>query len=45
MLTFKIKFLYKGKKFYYARSNIVTTLRARVKIAREGKANDKTNGS
>ena len=38
MLTLKMKFLCKGKKFYYARSDIMTALRARVKIAGEGEA-------
>jgi hypothetical protein len=33
MLTLKIKFLCKGKKFYYTRSDIVTALGVRVKIA------------
>jgi hypothetical protein len=43
MLTLKIKFLYKGKKFCYTRSDIITALRARVKIVREGEANSKAN--
>jgi hypothetical protein len=38
MLTLKMKFLCKGKKFCYTRSDIVTALGARVKIAGEGEA-------
>ncbi len=43
MLTLNMKFLCKGKKFYYACSNIVTALGARVKIAGEGEADSEAN--
>jgi hypothetical protein len=38
MLTLKMKFLCKGKKFCYTRSDIVTAPGARVKIVGEGEA-------
>jgi hypothetical protein len=44
MLTLKMKFLCKGKKFCYARSDIVTALGARVKMGGEGEADGEADG-